>query len=256
MQLFLLVLAFLLLLNLFYLLWTHLCQQSSGCISPSHLFYVLSFSAHCLLASLTPNLLPWKLRWNEKESRTYGGYRCIMLRCGFKNWTAPRSCCYWEWKKNPTTSCWILIFFFFFFNSQLVRRSSSVRSQALISKYFITSSSGTLFQVGLKKHCGTSPTSPSQHALLLNWTLSLSFGFARSPQALSLRSSQMSMDSLDRNLSLTFHFIATSSNIQHNAKKNKKKNCSIQPVLERELREKKGNKQCFWMAPRCFGFTY
>lgn len=188
-------------------------------------------------------------RRNE-ESQTYGGYRCIMLRCGFKNWAASWSCSYREWKK--TTSCWILIFFLFY--SQLVRRSSSARSQALISKYFITSSSGTLFRPGLNKHCGTAPASPSQRALLLNWTLSLSFGFAKSPQALSLRSSQMSIDSLDRNLSLTFHFIATSSNIQHNAKE--KKTAAFSLSLSRNWGRKKRNKQCFWIAPWCFGFTY
>lgn len=105
-----------------------------------------------------------------------------------------------------------------------------MRSLSLRSKYFITSSPVTLFcQKVLQRH-----------PQLAHFTAKLSiFTFIQVHQittGLSVRSSRMSVDSVDKNLSLTFHFIAT-SNIQHNAKLQH----SICPSAGIENR----NKQCF-----------
>lgn len=90
-----------------------------------------------------------------------------------------------------------------------------------VNKSFIVSTPVTSFWLSQKRKNEITHRDRTgiygQRTLLLNETFSLPFQLCQITTCLSLRSSGMSIASADRNLSLTFHFIAALKNIQQNA---------------------------------------
>lgn len=114
-------------------------------------------------------------------------------------------------------SCWVEVMLkILFFDFKLGGEAEWEVGPWEVNKYFIISNPVTLFWLSQRTYqCCTGMH--SQRTLLLNWTFLLSFQVRQITAGLSPRSSGMSIASVDRNLSLTFRFIAT--NIQQNAKK-------------------------------------